>query len=200
MNKIFTGLSIVGVILLTSCTQKEQSKEDNIKGVTEIYINDFFKDETDIAYVIDSLIIKDITEKLKLENEALYNKKIALKTLNEAKSLGKDYKEKKDLHDIMLSASNGTKDAFITSSQNDLDNMKSNFEDLQAKTLEYSNNAQLLAQKSFTADSLQLLYYDVVVRTTMTSTATNVQKKGVMPFHISKDYKIIKEPLELRQK
>ena len=53
-------------------------------------------------------------------------------------------------------------------------------------------------EKWETADSTNIVYYEVIARGTMTS-MKNVQKNSLFPFHISKDYKILKEPLDLLQ-
>jgi hypothetical protein len=48
------------------------------------------------------------------------------------------------------------------------------------------------------ANSIQLLYDDVTANGTITA-PNGVQKNAIIPFHILKEYKIIKEPTELRQ-
>lgn len=174
MNKALAVLSIG--ILLISCSQKAPSKEDKIKEVTEVYLVDFFKEETNLTYEIDTLIIKEVTSKVELSNKALYLKKVSNKKLEKAKELGKEYQ-------ILP-----------------IKSTKEKFEELQTEIIELHERAKELAQKSQIADSTKILYYDVVVRNTMTSTTNNVQKKGVFPFHISTDYKIIGEPLDLRKK
>lgn len=50
-----------------------------------------------------------------------------------------------------------------------------------------------MAGKSLKADSTIVKFYDVMVKGIITID-DNVQKNVEFPFHISKDYKVIKEP------
>ena len=188
MKKILIVLSLGVLTLFASCSEKELTPKQETRKVVETYLNNLFKDEPINGYKIDSLIIKDVTKKQELEKEAFKYKDLALKTLKKAKELGKEYQSTKELQNLATGL-----DASST-----LNRLKQEFETLQTKIKEYSKQSQELAKKSQIADSITVLFYDVIARGTITST-NNVQKNAIFPFHISKDYKILKEPVELRQ-
>lgn len=167
-------LSILGAFaLLVSCS--EPTEKEKIETVVKTYLSDLLKDEQIDSYSIDSLIVDNVTEKQKLEKEAFEYRDLVKENLAKAKELGVQYQ--------------------LTN----LKTLKDDFEVLQQDIKAYSQKAQETAKKSLMADSLEVLYYDVTAKGTIISTK-NVQKNAIFPFHISKDYKILKEPLELRQK
>ncbi len=165
-------LFILLATLLTSCLEK--TPKEQIETVVNIYVEDMLKDEPNAQYQIDSIKIENITEKDRLENEAVQAKILVKRKLEKAKELGKDYQ---------ILPTNST---------------KAEFEALQAEILKLGENAQKWAKEAQTADSIQLLYYDVTAKGTITA-PNGVQKNATIPFHISEDYKIIKDPIELQK-
>lgn len=184
----------LGVFTLVSSCSGDSSTNGKIKETVKAYLDNAAKKESISEYKIDSIIVKNITEKQKLEGEAFRYRDLALRKLEEVKENANEYQRKRDLHDLMLELST-SEDAFIKSNQNDLDRMKSEFESQQSEILGYSAKATEMANKSFKADSVKVLYYDVEAIVTTTSD-NKVQKDLMFRFHISKDYKIIKEPLD----
>ncbi len=65
--------------------------------------------------------------------------------------------------------------------------------------LKLGKNAQKWANETQTADSIQLLYYDLTAKGTITA-PNGVQKNAEILFHISKDYKIIKDPSRITKR
>lgn len=172
MNKLVLVSAVTILTLFTSCSDK--TPKEQIEVVVHTYIKDMLKDESNAQYQIDSIKIDNITEKDRLKSEALQLKTLSDKKLKEAKELGKEYQ------------------VLPTNSA------KEKFEILQTEIVELHEKAKGLAQQSQTADSLELLYYDVAAKGTITA-PNGVQKNTIIPFYISKDYKIIKEPTELRK-
>ena len=196
MKKIVL-VSVVAILtLFISCSEK--TPKEQIEVVVHTYIEDMLKNEPNAQYQIDSIKIDNITEKDRLENEAVHAQLLAKRKLEKAKELGEEYKSQNDLQAMMKSLGSSNDDTFVKSSQNDLDKMKAEFERLQAEILKLGENAQKWANEAQKADSIQLLYYDVTAKGTITA-PNGVQKNAIIPFHISKEYKIIKEPTELRQ-
>ncbi len=188
MKKVLFVLSLGVLTLFASCSEKELTHKEQTRITVETYLDNLLKNEPISGYKIDSLIIKKITKKQELEKEAFKYRDLALKTLNKAKKIGKEYQSTKELQSL----ANGL-DASST-----LNSLKQQFKELQAQVKEYSKQSQELAKKSQISDSTTILFYDVIARGTITST-NNVQKNAIFPFHISKDYRIIKEPVELRK-
>jgi len=188
MKKLLFVLSLGVLTLFTSCSEKEQTHKQQTRKTVKTYLDNLLKDEPITGYEIDSLIIKSITKKQEIEKEAFKYKDLATKNLNKAKELGKEYQNLKDLQSLTTGLD----------TSKELNTLKQEFETLQTKIKEYSKQSQELAKKSLKIDSITVLYYDVIARGTIT-TSNNVQKNAIFPFHISKDYKILREPVELRQ-
>ena len=188
MKKLLFVLSLGVLTLFTSCSEKEQTHKQQTRKTVNTYLDNLLKDEPITGYEIDSLIIKSITKKQEIEKEAFKYKDLATKNLNKAKELGKEYQNLKDLQSLTTGLD----------TSKELNTLKQEFETLQTKIKEYSKQSQELAKKSLKIDSITVLYYDVIARGTIT-TSNNVQKNAIFPFHISKDYKILREPVELRQ-
>lgn len=187
--KNLLSIFILGVItLFFSCTQNELTHNQKAQKTVETYLDNLLKDEPISNYNIDSLIIKDITEKQELEHEAFRYRDLSISSLEKAKDLGKEYQNKQELQSLVKSVDYSK----------DLKELKQEYETIKAKVEQYSKLAQSLAKKSLEADSVEVLYYDIVARGTITS-LENVQKNAIFPFHISKEYKILKEPTELRK-
>jgi len=186
-------LILGSLILFFSCSENELSYRQQIRASVKVYLDNKVKDEPNIKYRIDTLIISNITEKQEIEKEAFKYRDLALSTLSEMKELSIKFKDVKDLRNMMSELSNGKENAFTKSSNNDIGEMKVKFEQLQTKAKEYSKLAKKMAGKSLKADSTIVKFYDVMVKGIITID-DNVQKNVEFPFHISKDYKVIKEP------
>lgn len=182
MKKLIKSTLVIGLLslsVLMSCSKKELSHEEKIKDVVEVYLTNFFKNEPILEFKIDSVNINNITPKIILEKEALKLNQETNEALNEATLLSE---KAKNFQILGLST----------------EHLKEEFETYRKKAEESSALAQKKAQESLKADSVSVLYYDVEGRGTIT-TLENVQNNAIFPFHISKDYKITKEPTELRK-
>lgn len=184
-NLLFVFIGIL--VLFTSCSEKEQTHDQKTRKIVETYIDNLLKDESIMEYKIESLVINNITEKQDLEKEAFRYRDLALDKKDEAKKLTKDFGGIRNI------ASLGDVDI---SEQRERYEQK--IKEISKEALKYSELAKGLASQSLKADSTKVLYYDVVARGTITS-LRNVQKNAIFPFHISKDYKILKDPIELRR-
>lgn len=158
-----------------------------MRTVIETYLDKTFKDEPIEGYNIDSLVIKNITEKERLKKESSKYVDLSLEQSKKSNKVIEDYKNIRDIANL------GGLDISKEKAK-----YKAKAENLLNKALEYKGMAEKLAKESLEADSTQTLYYYVIAKGTITS-LKNVQKNATIPFHISEDYKIIKEPLEFQK-
>lgn len=133
MRKLILVLILGALTLFFSCSEKEVSYRQQIRTTVKVYLDNKVKDEPNIKYRIDTLIINKITEKQEIEKEAFKYRDLALSTLSEIKILNMNLKDVKDLHNMMNELSNGKENAFTKSSNNDIGEMKAKFEQLQTK-------------------------------------------------------------------
>ena len=87
-------------------------------------------------------------------------------------------------------------DAFSKSNDTSLKELNEVFRTKKALADSMLIEVEALYAKVEFADSVSVEFYEVIARGTVTS-VKNVQKNAIYPFHISKHYKILKDPIEL---
>lgn len=182
------------MLIFAACSEKELTHEEKLRQVVDIYIDDMLKNEPITEYSIDSLEINNITQKQILKKEALEYKAKTMEAMEKAKALGKKYQSTQSLVGIIEEheGQGSTSNLGRTSMQE----MKEEAELLMKEAKEMGELAKEKAQQWEIADSTSIVHYEVIARGSITS-SKNVKKPATFPFHISKDYKILKEPMDL---
>lgn len=195
MKKIIM-LGCVLIVSVTSCSEKELSHEEKLKEIVEVYVSEMVQKEPVLDYSIDSLKISIITQKMLLEFEASDEENIAFEKLVEAKGLGEKFQDTKKLV-ALIEESEGQSSA-VDLGLSSMREYKDNADVLVSEAKKMIDNVKDIKVRWKTADSTNVVYYEVFALGTVTS-LENVKKSGTFPFHISPDYKIIKEPVDFRE-
>lgn len=199
---IVTVLMSYGVFL-TGCSEQKLDTEERLKQVVENYMQINIKEgmkkypEANFSLKLDSLQIKDtITAKKKLGLEVLELKKKALKLTEEGNELAEDYQDKKELLG-MYSDLSQKEDAYNVSAKHDLEKIKKQWEGKSKEAEKILESINVKMDQFQKVDSIKPLYYYVFSYFTLKDNKKDTQKDVFAPFHISKDFMIIKEPEEI---
>lgn len=190
---LFGGMLIA---TLFSCSQNEQSHEEKIRETVETYLDEMLRNEPITAFTVDSIEINNISPKTVLQLEVNeYLKQLQDKS-EEAKALKLEVQEALDLKLLYDDVTGGEKDDFSSSNNKSLEEKRLEFKKLKDDCDTLLKIAELKTQELENADSTSVSYYEVIAKGKIT-TKSNVEKSAIYPFHISKEYVILKEPLEL---
>jgi hypothetical protein len=196
IKNILSVAVFLSSILVTSCQEQELTYEEKIEQTVHTYLDGMFAEEGSIQdYEIDSIQINDITPKIALGLQAVDKNKELQAIIDEAKELKAGYQNKKELGEMYNELGSGN-DAFSESNNSSLEELNEAYKAKKELADKMLIEVEALYAKVESADTVSLEYYEVIARGTITS-VKNVQKNAIYPFHISKDYKILKEPLEL---
>ena len=194
-NIILVAVALTSIIS-TSCTEPEPTHEERIDRTVRTYLDDLFSKETAIAsYEIDSIEINNISPKVALKIRAIDKNKELQSLIDEAKELKKKYQDKKELANMYTELGQG-EDAFTSSMNSDLEELNEAFKAKKEEADLMLIEVESMYEDAEKADSTSIQYYEVIARGSVINNA-GVKKSAIYPFHISKDYHILREPIEL---
>ena len=200
MNNQIKNIVILWILFLTgftSCSEKELTHEEKLKEVVEVYVADMLKSEPILEYSVDSIEIRNATPKDVLIDELTELSDTVKKMANRLKGLKKEFYDKQELIEMCNRLKNNKNNAFKLKNEMASKEINNNYEKLLAEANETFSLIKVKQKELLTADNKTIVYYKVFASTTITS-IKNVIRKGMYPFHISKDYKILIEPKDYK--
>lgn len=191
-KSVLLSAVITASLFVVSCSSDEGMHEKEVQKVVLNYLDDFVRNELEYEeFTLDTLVVNDVSQKTQLMDEALSKNGEVQKIIDEAKVLRDEYLDIGELRSVL----GGGDRALDRAYKRDEAKLKAEFVKKRDLAGEILKEVEILRNKSKEADSVAVIYYKVIVSGDVIK-ANDVQRSALFRFHLSPEYKIIKEPLD----